>query len=153
MKRSVVVSLFLLASASGCYTWHDIAPETVTPGLDVRVTLERQEALRRLEDQGQELRLTVSGTATDQTDAETLALTTRQRGSAFNAFDAVPWSGVVRVEEKRFSWLRTGGMAAIGVGATIAILSVIEGETDEGGEGPPINEAGVVRIPILSIGR
>ena len=50
-------------------------------------------------------------------------------------------------------FLGLGGLAAIGVGATVAILSVIEGETDENGEGPPINEGGIVRIPILSIGR
>lgn len=153
MKRSVVVALLLLPLTSGCYTWYDIAPESVTSGLEVRVTLERQEALRRLQDQGQELRLTVSGTATDQTDGVNLGLTTRQRASAFNAFDTVPWSGIVRIEGKRFSWLRTGGIAAIGVGAAIAILSVIEGETDEAGEGPPINESGVVQFPILSIGR
>lgn len=153
MKRSFVVPLLLVALNSGCYTWHDIAPESVTSGLEVRVTLERQEALRRLEDLGQELRLVVSGTATDQTDAGSLGLTTRQRGSAFNTFDTVPWNGIVRIEEKRFSWLRTGSVAAIGLGATVAVLSVIEGETDEGGEGPPINESGVVRFRFLSIGR
>jgi hypothetical protein len=144
--------LALLVLTSGCYTWHDVSREAVAPGTDLRVTLEREVALQRIEDAG-ELRLTVSGTATEQTDASSLGLTTRLRGSTFNSFEALPWSGIVRIEEKRFSWLRTGGMAALGAGATIAILSVLEGQTDEGSEGPPINESGVVRVPLFTIGR
>lgn len=153
MTRSVLVLLTALLFGSGCYTWHEVAPTAVAPGLDVRVTLDRETALQRLEESGEELRMTVSGTVTEQTDGDAIGLTTRLRGSAFNHFELVPRSGVLRIEEKRFSALRTGGLAALGVGATIAILSVIEGQTDEGIDGPPIDESGVVRIPIFTIGR
>lgn len=45
------------------------------------------------------------------------------------------------------------GLAALGVGATVAILSVIEGETDDGSDGGGIDEAPVARIPLLTIRR
>lgn len=151
MRRIGTALLATLVFTGGCYTWHDIPREAVTPGLDVRLTLEREEALRRIEETG-DLRLTVTGTAAEQSDERVLGLTSRTRGSSFNSFSTVPWQGIVRIEEKRFSWVRTGGLAAAGLGATIAILSVIEGQTDEGGEGPPINEAGRVRVPLLRIG-
>lgn len=153
MKRCGWLLVPFLLVGSGCYTWHEVAPATLDPGLDIRVTLDRETALRRLEEAGAELRTTVSGTVTDQTDGQAIGLTTRLRGSAFNQFELIPRSGVLRIEEKRFSPIRTGGLAALGVGATIAILSVIEGQTDEGIDGPPIDEAGVVRIPIFTIGR
>lgn len=153
MKGWRWIGAVAVVATSGCYTWHDIAREDLVAGTDVRVTLDRETALRRLEDAGDEVRLTVSGTSTEQTDATALGLTTRLRGSDFNSYESLPWSGIVRVEEKRFSWARTGGLAALGVGATVAILSVIEGETDDGSDGGGIDEAPVARIPLLTIRR
>lgn len=153
MKRWPWMGAVAVLATSGCYTWHDIARDDLGAGTDVRVTLDRETALRRLEDSGDEVRLTVTGTSTEQTDAVSLGLTARLRGSAFNRYESVPWAGVVRLEEKRFSWTRTGGLAALGVGAAVAILSAIEGATDDGFDGPPIDEAPVVRIPIFTIGR
>lgn len=153
MIRSALTLSAVLIFGSGCYTWHEVAPDSLAPGVDVRVTLDRQTALQRLEESGEELRTTVSGTVTDQTNDRSIGLTTRVRGSTFNQFEMLPRAGVLRIEEKRFSAARTGGLAALGVGATIAILSVIEGQTDEGIDGPPIDESRRVRIPIFSIGR
>lgn len=153
MKRWPWMAVVAALATSGCYTWREVAPEALSPGLRVRVTLDRETALARLQSGGDEVRLSISGTTTDRTDARSLGLTTRPRGSAFNSFEALPWSGVVRVEEKRFSWARTGGLAALGVGATVAILSVIEGETDQGNDGGGVDEAPVSRIPIFTIRR
>ncbi len=154
MNRIGLALFFGVAlTTSGCYTWHEIAPTEVVQGMDVRATLERGEALRRLEEAGDAVRMTVSGTVAEQPEPRVLALTTRVRGSAFNRFESIPWSGVLRVEEKRFSWVRTGGVAALGLGATVAILAVIEGQTDDQSEGPPVDEQWIVRIPLLTIGR
>lgn len=153
MNRWPWMAVVAALSTTGCYTWRDVAPEALAPGVDVRVTLDRETALARLQNGGDEVRLSVSGTTTDRTDARALGLTTRVRGSAFNSFEALPWSGVVRVEEKRFSWSRTGGLAVLGLGAAVGILSVIEGQTDDGFDGPPIDEAPVARIRLITIAR
>ena len=65
----------------------------------------------------------------------------------FNTFIDVPWTSVVRVEEKRLSVGRTVALAGAGAGVAIAVLAVSAGGTGAG-EDPPSNS---VLVPVLRL--
>ncbi|MEZ4414930.1 MAG: hypothetical protein R3E10_04185 [Gemmatimonadota bacterium] len=135
-----------VATALGaCQTFAPVDPRAVEAGDPVRVTLTREEALKQADVIG-ELTERVEGRVAEPTDAAALALTIPARGSTpatgsrFNTYLALPWDGLVSVEEKRFSWARTGALAAVTGVAVAVILSVTEGSSQGGpGEGPPDN--------------
>lgn len=138
----------------GCYAYADIDSAAVSPGATVRVSLDREEAVRQIDALGG-LRERVEGQVTEQTTDRAVALTVRQSatpaaGGRFNAFVVLPRSSITRVELKRFSPQRTA-LAAAGAGVlAVATLSVLNAITDgDPSEGPNTNDA--VRIPLLRL--
>lgn len=162
MQRSFVrrtaVGVLLAGSVGACQTFVPVDARAVPEGTPVRVTLTPEEAARQAEAIG-ELTQRVEGTVTAAENGSAgLPLTIPSRGSTpastarFNTFVSVQWDGIRTVEEKRFSWARTGLLAAVGAVATVVILSVTEGSSEGGpGEGPGENSD--VRIPIFTLHR
>lgn len=149
--------MLVLAAApwlAGCYAYTDVDRSAVPPGATVRVSVERDEAVRHVDALGG-LRERVEGQVAEQTSPTALALTVRQaatpaQGGMFNAFVTFPWSGVTRVELKRFSPTRTALLAGGATAVAIAVLSVLEGSSKSGpGEGPGSEDA--VRIPLVRV--
>jgi hypothetical protein len=149
--RAGAIALLLVAS-SGCYSYAEIPVDAVRPGQAVRVTLDRAEALRRAEER-EEFQQQVTGTVTEQTTAESLGLSyVGTRGSDFRDFMLVNWASIEQVEGREISWLRTGGLAAIGAVVAVAILEIADNSSGAPGEGG-INESPWTRIPLLRIAR
>lgn len=140
----------------GCYAWTEVPRPSapVASGTQLRVTVTREEALRQAGESGGDVREVIPGRVVED-EAGRLGLTMRPARSPaearlFRDYVEVPWSAVVRVEERRFSPLRTAALVAGAGVATVAILSVAEGESaDEGGETPGPNEG--LRIPLLRL--
>jgi len=149
-----MVALLAAPWLAGCYAYADVDRAAVSPGATVRVSLEREEAVRHVDALGG-LRERVEGQVAEQTGPSALALTVRHtatpaQGGMFNAFVTFPWNGVTRVELKRFSPTRTGLVAGGAAVVAVAVLSVLEGSSDAGqGEGPGTEDA--VRIPLLRV--
>jgi hypothetical protein len=142
----------ILIASSGCYSYVEVPVDTVRPGQAVRVTLDRAEALRRAEERD-EFQQQITGTATEQTTAEALGLSyIGTRGSDFRDFMLVNWQSVERVEGREISWLRTGGLAALGAVVAVAILEIADNSSGTPGEGG-INESAWTRIPLFRISR
>lgn len=147
-----VVAASAMALATGCYSFHEVAPGSVTPGATVRVTLSTEEAVRQQQGLGG-LRQQVEGEVVPLETTGTLGLTIPLREGSpadrpgLNTFLDVPWTSVMRIEEKRLSVGRTVALAGAGAAATIAILAVSTGGTG-GGEDPPSNS---VLVPVLRL--
>lgn len=150
VRRGVAALAMLLAS--GCYSFHEVAPGSVTPGATVRVTLSAEEAVRQQQGLGG-LRQQVEGEVVPVETAGSLGLTIPLREGSpadrpgLNTFLDVPWTSVTRIEEKRLSVGRTAGLVGAGAAATVAILAVSTGGTG-GGEDPPSNS---VLVPVLRL--
>lgn len=152
--RFAALSAALLL-ATGCFAWTEVPAPTgpVASGTEIRVTLTREEALRQAGEEG-DVRTVIPGRVVEDEDGR-LGLTTRGARSPaearlFRDYREVPWSAVVRVEEKRFSPWRTAALVAGAGVATAIILSVAEGQSEQGeGDGPGTNEA--FRVPLLRL--
>jgi len=147
--------LFALIATTGCHTYAQIDRAAVTPGQNVRVEIERQEAVRQVEALGS-LETSIQGTVRELS-TESVGLTIRDPSTiagspGFNTFITFPWDRVVLVEEKRFSLARTGAMAAIGAVITYAILNIADNSTSDPDPGTG-TDSQLVRIPIFSVGR
>jgi hypothetical protein len=151
-RSAAMLALWALA---GCQAFVETDATAIAPGTAVRVTLERDEALRQADVLGG-LETAVQGRVNERTDGTTLALAVSGRGasasdgSRFSAFVQIPWAGISRIEEKRFSPVRTAALAAVGAVVTVLVLQL----TDEsaGGEGEPGGPNNQLRVPILRIG-
>lgn len=153
MHRTVMWSVAALASLSmsGCHRYVEIAPEMVSPGDVIRVTLDRQEALRLAGERG-ELQEELTGTATEQTDERRLGMSyVGTRGSDFRDYLEVQWDAVQRVEGQEISWVRTAGLGALAAVVTVAILEIADESAGKNGEGGGINESQWTRIPFWSL--
>lgn len=154
MNNWLGVRLFLVMlagiGATGCFAYHEVPPASIAPGDEVRITVDREVALDLAEQTG-DVRTNVAGRVTEQTDATSVGLSFAVAGSEFRDFAALPRTGIVRIEERRLSALRSAGLAALtGVVAAI-VLSVTEGGDNNGdGEAPPVNQQ--VRIPLIRVG-
>lgn len=154
MVSRSLMAIMAVPLLGGCYAYADVDGATVSPGSTVRVSLDRDEAVRQIDALGG-LRERVEGMVTGQTTERAVTLTVRQSatpaaGGRFNAYVVLPWSSITRVEAKHFSPQRTA-LAAAGAGAlAVATLSVLNAITDgDPSEGSNTNEA--VRIPLIRL--
>jgi hypothetical protein len=151
VRHAGALALIMVAS-SGCYSYVEVPVDAVRPGQAVRITLDRAEALRRA-DERDEFQQRVTGTVTEQTTDEAVGLSyIGTRGSDFRDFMLVNWESVELVEGREVSWLRTGGVAALGALAAVAILEIADNSSGGNNEGG-INESMWTRIPLLRIVR
>jgi hypothetical protein len=135
---------------SGCFAYHEVAPASIEPGDEVRVTVDREVALDLAEQTG-EVRTSLAGRVTEQTNDAAVGLSFAVSGSAFRDFAALPREGIVRIEERRLSALRSAGLAVLTGAVAAIVLSVTEGGDNDGqGEVPPVNQQ--LRIPLIRFG-
>jgi hypothetical protein len=136
----------VLASALapvGCYSYLPVDADALRPRSDVRVRLSTRSGTDQLSFLGPGPVSRVTGETVDWDDsalrllvwrgdlrAETQFRTSRQTVS-------IPWVDVTMVEERRLSWLKTGGLAStVGVGLSILIYELFN-QSSGGTTRPP----------------
>jgi hypothetical protein len=130
----------------GCYTFTSVEPAALEPGMSVRVTIDRAEAVKQAEVLGG-TGTVVQGTVSDQSTPDSIGIFFRPTGlTRFNSFVEVPWSSVQQVEAKSFSPSRTAGLVAIGAVVAVAVIAVADELGTADGEDPPPNN--LVSIPL-----
>ncbi|MDT8340025.1 MAG: hypothetical protein RQ751_00815 [Longimicrobiales bacterium] len=151
--------LMALLSLAGCHSFTPVDRSAIEPGQSLRVTLTREEALRQVEALG-DLREQIQGTVREA-GGPSLGLTMASppayavgdpRAAGLRSYLELPWSGVERVELKRFDWVRTGLFAAAAAVVTVAILEVTDDSGGGNGEGGGVDQQRV-RIPLLTFRR
>ena len=146
------VRLLVLIAAlqlAGCYTFREITPTAVAPGRNVRVTLTDEEMVRQQEALGRPVQVleaeVVRSDAGGSLDV-TVAQTDRSPSDrvALNTFLSLPWSSVVRIEEKRFNAGRTAIVAGVGAIAAAGFLTLATGGS--GDQEPPGTNENVIAV-------
>lgn len=147
-------AVLLIVHMQGCYAYHEVPPSSIRDGSTVRVMIQAEEAVRQQSLLGR-LTQTLEGEVIPGQPGGTLGLTVPQTtsasttGESLNVFVSVPFSTILRAEEKRFSLERTLLMGGIGVGLVAGALAITTGGTDGGGEDGGTDAR--VRVPLIRI--
>lgn len=154
-NRAVAAGVLLAATlGTGCYGFVEVPPSAIAAGNSVRVTLSAQEVARQ-EATLPGLRRRIEGDVVQARDSGTLDLTVHRLDGTpaqrpdLNAFVTLPWSAVLRVEEKRFHRTRTLALVAGGAVAAAALLAAATGGTTDGDGGP--NPDAIIEISLPAI--
>lgn len=152
--------LLVLTAPAGCYRWTSYEGDPVPPGTEIRIraTNAGAEEIRRRfgETDG-----AVSGPLARWDDAQvSVTISTLVRRAGFPPTTVTDTLDVARsqvagidvkvLDKKNTAFLVTGVVA--GAAALVLATRAFGGETDIEGEGPPVEEAVIIRIP-LGIGR
>jgi len=149
------VAVLACVQLAACYTYREVGRPDLRDGSTVRVFVQADEAVRQQQVIGR-LTQQVEGEVVGGQPPETLGLTVVQPGggpaarTGFNVFLSLPWTAVVRVEEKRFNTGRTLAVAGAAAVAAVAVLAINGGGTRNGDGGPPGDDARV-RIPLIRL--
>jgi hypothetical protein len=146
--------MLTIAHLAGCYAYREVQRSDVRDGSSVRVLIQSEEAVRQQAVTGR-LAQTLEGVVVPDQPAELLGLTVPQATAgpaepSFNVFVSLPWSSVLRIEERRFSTVRTLLAGAIGAGlVTGAIVAISTGGTSNGGEDGGSDAR--IRVPLIRV--
>ncbi len=154
MRKPIhLLGALLLVPLAACHTFAPVQRGDLVPGQSILVTLTPQASADQVQALGS-LRRSVQGTVRD-VEGSTLGLTLASANgeaasSGLRTYLELPWNGVAGIEQKEFSWLRTGLFAGGAALVTVVILNVAD--DSGGGDGEPggINEQRV-SIPLFSI--